>query len=276
MVETFATFFGQTLSASVAEYSVRILIGAILTGGIVLLTASVTHHRYHFTKKTFYTLLSGITVATTAALVIVHVMAMTSSDQSSIEKRQARFVISVCEQQFPILSNDFLSSASGTARQKIFEDGRFEYLGYVTDPARDVSLGSFFQAFGGSINASLITLPYPESVESRLANSAGLAQFIKTNPLGERYLEIQSGSACDIFPSMVSVFVYKYSEATNSYTKTRLTQPESYIVSTQPVKTMDCVVVIYGHPAEDTNLRCGDYPDADRVSRESGSEAELL
>lgn len=276
MVETFVTNFGQTLSVSVAEYSVRILVGAIVVSGLIILLASTLHHRYHVTKKAFYTLISGVVVATTAAFVVIHMIAMSGSEDASIERRQSRFVISVCEQQIPILSNDFLSSTAGSARQKVFEDGRFEYLGYVTEPERDVTLGSFFRVFGGSINASTMTLPYSSNTEARLANSATLAQFIKTNPIGDRYLEIQSGSSCDIFPSMISVFTYRYDESTDAFVQTRLTQPESYVISREERETMDCIVVIYGEPAETTNLRCGDYPDADRIQLKPAGEAGKL
>jgi len=276
MVEAIASNFGQTLSTTVSEYSVRILVGAIIVSGLIIFLASTLQHRYHFTKKAFFTLISGIVIATTAAFGLIHLTAMNESESGSIERREARFVISVCEQQIPILSSDLFSSATGSARQKVFDEGRFEYLGYVTDPERDVSLGSFFQAFGGSINASVMTLPYPKGVESRLANSATLAQFIKTNPIGERYLELKSGSSCDIFPSMISAYTYRYDAPKNAYEQARLTQPENFVISSKDRETMDCIVVIYGEPSESTNLRCGEYPDADRITTKPSSEAGKL
>lgn len=260
-------FFGQTIAATASGYAVRILIGSILAIGLILVLATPIHNRYHYTKKTFFTLISSIVVASTIAFVLIHTYAMSGSSANAIEKKQARITMSVCGQQIPIISEAILSSSIGTARQKIFEDGHMEYLGYVTDPARDTSLGSFFQAFGGSINSSVMILPYSPALESKLTDSATLAQFIRTNPIGERYLELQSGSSCTIYPSMISVFVYQYSSESNEYARIRLTQPESYIMSDQPSETSDCIVVIFGDPAQETNLRCGDYPNADRIAK---------
>lgn len=268
-------YFGQTLATTASEYTVRILIGSILAIALVLLFASPLHHRYHFTKKGFFGILTAITLTTTIAFVLIHSLAMSGSEAGSVERRQARIALSVCDQQIPILSEDLLSSSAGSARQKIFDDGTLEYLGYVTDPVKDVSLGAFFQAFGGGISSSVMTLPYSEKLESRLTDSTTLAQFIRTNPLGQRYLELQSGSACSIYPSMISVFTYQYSPEKNMFIQTRLTQPEYFVLSKEPKDTMDCIVVIFGDPSSTTNLRCGDYPDADRIEKGTQEEVAL-
>jgi hypothetical protein len=59
-----------SLSDDLSQYSVRVLVGGIVAMSILLVLASGLHHRYHFTKKAFYTVLSCIVLAVTTTLLM--------------------------------------------------------------------------------------------------------------------------------------------------------------------------------------------------------------
>ena len=259
-------YLAQSLSITASQYAVRVMIGSILAVFVLMWVASYAHHRYHFTKKAFYGVLATIVASTTTVLLIININLLAASSSNSIERRSGHIVFDICKQQVPIRSGQLFSDSVGNGRQKIFENNRIEYNGYVTDVPADLSLGAFIQAAGGTLSSNVLTLPYSKEVESELAGSAILAQFSRTNPMGERYLELQSGTSCDVYPSMLSVFVYRYNESTDSYTQERLSQPDRYVLSPQSIENGDCIVVIFGDPSEKTTLRCGDYPDADKIT----------
>jgi uncharacterized membrane protein len=263
----------SAMTNDISSYSVRILLGAIVLIALVLVFASYLHHRYHFTKKAFFTIIATISVGTMTALLVSHALLISSTQNATVERRSARMVINVCDQQVPISSDQPLLASVGNGRQRVTENGRLEYLGYTIDPIEDVSIGSFFTAMGAGINANMMTIPYPREVEQSLADSVTLAQFIRSNPLGEQYLELQSGNSCTVYPSMISVYVYRYDEATSMFTQQRLVQPETYVISDQPEDRTDCIVVTFGNPSERTDLRCGDYPALGTIKFETSNGA---
>jgi hypothetical protein len=259
------TFLAQSLTVSSAGYAVRILVGGIVVMACLLLIASATHNRFQFTKKSHFTGIAAVSISVIVALLLVHLALLSSSSESGIERRVARLSLVACDQQIPLNFGSNLSDFGGDGRHKIYNGGQLEFLGYRTNDREDVSLNSFFRSVGGGISANILTLPFTKSTESDLANSLTLKQFIRTNPVGGQYLELVSGNACNVTPSMVSVFVYSYDEASKYYEVQRLAAPDTYIISSATKKYQDCIVVIYGNPTTQTNLRCGDYPLADQI-----------
>ena len=266
--------FATTLAETSANYSVRILVGSVLVLFGVLCIASLVHNRFHYTKKAFFGALGSIIVAATAGLLVVNIQLLASSENGGIERRSAYITFNVCDQQLHVLPNQILSTASGNGRQQIYTNGRMEYFGNVTSPSEEMALGPMIRAAGGTLNSSVFTFPYPKELENDVSNSTTLAQFIRTNPLGERYLELQSGASCETIPSMVSVFVYRFDDEENKFVLKRLTQPETYIPSSN--KNKDCVVVMFGKPSQTTLLRCGDYPAISDITQKPELQGSTL
>jgi hypothetical protein len=246
-----------------SEFSVRVLLGGIVSITFVLLLASAIHHRYHFTKRAFFTVLSGIIISATIALIAVNLRLMQLSVDGSLTSKNAYLQIIACEQEISIIpEGGVLSQSSGDASHQIYEDGRLQYIGYLTDERLEGSLGGFMQALGGSITANSISIPLSSAMEDAVSGSILLQKFVRTNPVGEKYLDLRSGEACESTPSMVSVFSYEYSPTTHSYTQKRiLRSPEEYQFSENRFGEPACIVVIFGEPSERTTKNCNGYPD---------------
>jgi hypothetical protein len=266
--------FATTLAETSANYAVRILVGSVIVLFGVLFVASIIHHRYHYTKKAFFGVLGSIIVAATAGLLVVNIQLLASSENGGIERRSSYITFNVCDQQLHVLPNQILSSAAGNGRQRIYTDGRMEYVGNVTNPSGELALGPMIRAVGGTINSNVLTFPYPKELENEVSNSTTLAQFIRTNPVGERYLELQSGASCETVPSMVSVFVYRFDDEENMFVLKKLVQPETYIPSSN--KNKDCIVVVFGKPTQTTLLRCGDYPSLGDITQKPELQGSTL
>jgi hypothetical protein len=259
--------FAQSLSDNLSQYSVRVLAGGLLALFLILALASGLHRKYHFTKKAFYTVVASIVLATTVALLMINLKLITSSEDGAINRMQGKMIIFACGQEVSVVpTSTVFSQSSGDSRHRIFPNGDIEFLGYRTSPETDGSLGSFFRAMGGSITSSVVALPYNDATAKSIVNQTALSRFVKTNPAGEKYLELRSGESCDETPSMVNIFLYEYSPSSHSYRLGRLVQtPESYIISDKQFGEPDCIVISYGQPNTTTDLTCHGYPDAQKI-----------
>lgn len=257
-----------SLSSSLSQYSVRVYLGGVVCILFILLIASGLHHRFKFTKRAFFGVISGIVLSVTATLLLINLQLINRSAEGGLTKKTGKMSIFVCGQELSIRPDSSLFTGStGDSRHKVYPNGTLEYLGYSTEPSTDGSLGSFFRATGGSISSNVLAIPYNDQTASTAVNQATLTKFVKTNPIGEKYLELRSGEPCETTPSKVSVFVYEFNPNSKLFSKQRILEfPEQYILSTRPTDEQDCLVIVYGDPMTDTELTCQGYPDISKVS----------
>jgi hypothetical protein len=246
-----------------SEYAVRVLVGGVAATVVLLFVASTLHHRYHFTKKMFFTVLCGIIISTTVALVVINLRLIQLADNGSISRRTGYLNIVACSQTLGIVpQNGILAQSAGDATHQIYPNGELSYLGYRTNERADGTLGGFFQALGGTIASNVIALPLTPEMQEQIVTNQDLTKFVQTNPLGEKYLELKSGDSCDTSPSMLSIFLYEYSPSTHSFVQKRvLRNPEEYMLSDNDFGQPDCVVIVFGEPSERTDITCRGYPN---------------
>lgn len=257
-----------------SEFSVRVLLGGIASITLLLLFASTIHHRYRFTKKAFFTVLSGVILSVTVALLVTNLRLLQLSADGSLVRKTAKIQIIACEQQVRIVpEGGILNQSTGDASHQVFEDGTLQYIGYRTNERLDGSLGGFLQAMGGSITANSIALPLSSAMEDSISGNILLQKFVRTNPVGGKYLELRSGETCESTPSMVSVFAYEYSPTTHTYTQKRILRtPEEYQFGDNQFGEPECIVVIFGEPMERTTQSCNGYPDANNIVYAEGEK----
>lgn len=270
-------FAALALSEVLSQYSVRILLGGIVAVFGLLIFASHVHHRFHFTKKAFYSSIAFVVLACTSALMIINIQLITNSEDGAITRLSGNMSVFACGLEIPIQpNNSFLNQSSGDSRHKVFSNGKIEFLGYRTEPETDGTLGAFFRSIGGSVSANIVALPFGESISDDIANNVALAKFVKTNPLGEKYLELRSGESCNDTPSMVNVFVYEHSPTLQSFKQTRITtSPEKYLLTDKRFSEPDCIVIVFGNPSQQTDLTCRGYPASNKIYKGLPNGVEL-
>lgn len=255
--------FALVINSSLPRYAIRIMLGGAICVIAILVLSAPLHKRYHFTKKSFFGLVSTLILSVTIALVATHIALISQSQNGTITRRIGQLSVVACGQEIEISPNSRFSGSAGSGSYSIASDGMMQYLGYERDVAQDGTLGSFFQSAGGSISSNVVTLPYV----SATTNSAEVSQFSRVNPLGESYLELRSGESCSITPSMVSIYVHHYDVGTKKYeTKHIIQHPEQYIISDVRENQRDCVIVVFNDPKDRSSSTCQGYPSAELLS----------
>ena len=122
-----------TLSSSLSQYSVRVYLGGVVCIIAILLLASGLHHRFKFTKRAFFGVISGIVLSVTATLLLINLQLINRSADGALAKKTGKMSIFVCGQELSIRPQTSLfTSSMGDSRHKIYPNGTLEYLGYST------------------------------------------------------------------------------------------------------------------------------------------------
>ena len=259
--------FALVMNSSLPHYAVRIMLGGAICVIAILVFSAPLHKRYHFTKKSFFGLISTLILSVTLALVATHVALISQSQNGTISRQIGQLSVVACGQEIEISPSSRFSSSAGSGSYSISSNGTMQYLGYERDVAQDGTLGSFFQSAGASISSNVVTLPYGSATRQKLTNDTTLGQFSRINPLGENYLELRSGESCSIAPSMVSIYVHHYDVATKKYeTKHLIQHPEQYVLSDMPSDQRDCIVVVFDDPKNGASSTCKGYPESELLS----------
>jgi hypothetical protein len=259
--------FALMTTSSLPNYMVRIMLGGIAGIVAVLLFAAPLHKRYHYTKKTFFSMICVIVISVTAAMIFTQSALISKSENGAINRRTGQMALFACDQQISIRPNSLLSSTAGNGSYSVTSDGYISFLGYETEPTVDATLGSFFQAIGGSISSNVATIPLNRGSRALLTNSSSLDQFSKTNILGETYLELRSGESCSVTPSMLSIYVYSYNPQSRKYEIRKIIQhPELYVLNDRTYDKRDCIVLVFGDPRENLKSTCNGYPNTAMIT----------
>ncbi len=172
-----------------------------------------------------------------------------------------------------------LSNKIGTAVLHEHDDQRIHLEGVVVDGVKDASLGKFMHVIDGAITDEALVLPlnakgegdiFEDNVDGdgeNAPNPSAAEQFIVEQG-SERFIRATDGQSCaDGDAADVQVFVFKYNEDDKTYTQTKLTRPQDYIITDdQNIPPGDCIVVEFGPTRDYTDKLCEQYEvrDIDR------------
>ncbi len=243
-----------SLNSTAAATMTRAIIGGVVMLGIILLGASLFHERYHVTKKMFYGALAASVVAVTSLLATFSLNLLNTSTTGILERRTARYYVSVCDEQLRFVSSNSLTKRVGGPRQYIYND-RMVMQSVFADERDDASLGGMIRSLGGSISTDVILIPI-----NMIEATPQLETFEKESPLGRQYVEFSPRTGCGASEGALTVFVYKYDENKNQYTQYHVKDPASYVFSTNADEKQDCIVLLYGKSTTLTDQTCSGYP----------------
>jgi hypothetical protein len=262
------SYLTSTYIENAGRYGTKVLFGSIAILALVVLLSSVLHNKYHYTKKTLYTLICGVSLGAFLALLVVLLSLTTSS--SRYEVRSASIDIGICGQQITDTSNrSFLDSAPGTSRHIFMGDGRLEFRGFTNKNTDDATLGKFFESIGGSITTNSVAYPVGEGMS--LGNIP--EGFIKQSPSYEKlvFVNARDNDKCSVIASKLAVYVYQYRTADDKYALKRVKNNiPSYQISKSSYTKRDCVIVYFGDElAQSTTEKigtCNGYPGKDKIA----------
>lgn len=147
----------------------------------------------------------------------------------------ADFEIWNCGDKVEVVNPKGLSNKVGTEAVHEHNDNRIHIEGIILE-ADDASIPHFLKAVGGELRKDHLSIPTEDGV-----------------------IILENGQFCpDGQVSELQVFVYRTIKGI--FSQTKLTNPESYVISPESqVPPGDCIIIEFGKPKEKTDKLCNFY-----------------
>lgn len=254
-------FSSTNLSDVVYIYTQRTIMGGLVALCVVIAVAVLLHKRFHIAKKFFYTTLMAVVVATTGLLLVLQSLLFASqTGNRGLSQRNADIKLYACGQYIPITQNTRNKKSNVWIRNNVMS-----FQGIMTDE-KDVTLGSMFGQFGGSITNYSLVMPLGSQSTAAISASSSLSAFTKSYSGNNSVFQIKTGDTCDLDGSELQAFVYRRSQAGSKQTQYKLGNLSQYVMSNyNSADTRDCIIIDFGNPKPYTNETCGsDNKDFDK------------
>jgi hypothetical protein len=245
-------FSSTNLSDIVYINTQRTILGGLVALGVVVAVSALFHKRFHITKKFFYTTLTVVVVATTGLLLVLQSLLFTNQVGSrGLSRRSADIKLFVCGQYVPITQNSRNKKSNVWIRDNVMS-----FQGIITDD-KDMTLGSMFGQFGGSITNYSLVMPLGSLSTATVSASSTLRSFAKSYSGNNSVLQIKTGDTCDLDGSELQAFVYRRNASDNKQSQYKLGNLSQYVISDQwNTDTRDCVIIDFGDPKPYTDETC--------------------
>ena len=244
-----------------------ILIGVSL---LIVVSIYLWLHRHTLKPQLAYTVAAISFIVIVAAGIGVASLQL-RSDSFGSQHRAANIEFWVCGTELqPLVQSSWLGDTLG---EKNFyythSNKQLSRSGYVMDEQTNASLGAFFEAIGGSVQADSISLPVSDDQVGWLMpadRQDGDPQGDMTTEFLESYvrstqpklLELSDGMRCpDGSSGKLQVFAYDIDYANNTYTQTKIEQPDDFILDAGAAEQpYQCLIVEFSESRERTNKLC--------------------
>jgi hypothetical protein len=184
----------------------------------------------------------------------------------------------VCGQEVELRNpTGFLSNKIGTSTYHEHDDKRIHLEGVVIEKEYDASLEKFMDVTDGDITKTTLVIPTEDSIfendidgDVPSGDQEVVRSYLSRNDEGLAQISVQNGQTCgEGQPAEVQVFLLRYSENDDTYTQTKLEDPERYIMRDESVVPPgDCVIVEFDTFKNSTDRLCKQYGvrDAERCT----------
>ncbi len=260
------------LSRNISDLSIAVVSAAVVLLMFLVVAAVITHQRWPKFKGPLFTLIVLVTVVTTFTLGGVTVAHNVNSPTAGPVRWGADYQLWACGNQLDLRDpRGLLGDRIGTPTLYEKNDGRIHYDGTADSLPDDASLGKFMQVVGGEISDSSLVVPLNDDSGfiGTPATPQNVEGYITTDRDGisARFVD---GQNCGTEKAEVQAFVYSYSEATKTYTQTKLSHPANYELSHNTASPPgDCVIVEFAPRKDKTDRLCPSYNarDYDRCTQ---------
>ncbi len=264
---------GVTITANSLEANVTATTRDVIIVGIALLLLASIYvwlHRHALRAQYAYVMAAlGFVVIVAAGIGVASLQLQ--SDSLGQQHRAADIEFWVCGTEIqPLAQSAWFSDTLGDKNfYYSHENKQVSRSGYVIDEQADASLGAFFTAAGGSIQADNMAIPMNSSDSDWLMppeHQDGDPQGNMTTEFVERYirstqpklLELSDGMRCpDGSTGKLQLFVYDIDYANNTYTQTKIDQPDDFVIDyTSIQQPYQCLIIEFSESRERTNKLC--------------------
>jgi hypothetical protein len=263
------SYLTNTNIENIGRYGTRVLFGSVAALVVIVALSSVLHKRFHYTKKTLFALIVGVSIG--ALLALVAAISILASGGSKYEVKNASIIVNICGQDIERPASSFLSSAQGTSRHTFGTDGTLRFRGFTNKTTDDATLGKFFESIGGGITTNSVAYP----VENKLFSSSLPESFVRRSPIDTNFVIVSArdNDKCSIVSSKIETYVYQHRETDGKYILRRVkNNVPSYQISNVDYAKRDCVVVRFTDTPGQNVGTCHGYPGNDKIAPGKGED----
>lgn len=258
------------LEQRIASTSIRVILACSILLVLFIILASLFANKKHpQLKKPLFISIVFVVLVGSITLFGSTIYLNLKSDSGGPVHWHADIEYWACDVQLELRNpSGFLSNKIGTSTLHEHDDQRIHLEGVVVDDEVDATLGKFMRVVGGSVSDDSLILPLADSIledfvdgdSVDLGGISNVEKFITSDNLGKKSLAVKNGDRCNSTESAVQVFVYKFNKEDDTYTQTKIKNPENYTIRDESiVPPGDCIIVEFGPIRDKTDRLCEQY-----------------
>ncbi len=274
----------DNLESDVTKLGIRVVLVSSIALFILVLIAGLLKNKSKRLRLPLFLLITFTIVASTATLFGSTVYLNTSSESGGPVHWHADIEFWACGKQLELRNpSGLLSNKVGTPTLHEHNDQRIHLEGVVVEKATDANLGNFMNVVGGSISSEMMEVPLADSILEDQVDGDGISStnidnLISTDSLGKKSFVATSGEKCGDELAEPQVFVYQFNKKENTYSQTKLIDPEDYIIRDESiVPPGDCIIMEFDVKKARTDKLCEQYGIQDKnLCAKYGVEGKAL
>lgn len=271
ILNTLAAGGTTDIEAEINSLSINSILIASLVLVVLLVLASqiVKNKKLHYLKTPLFIAIAATIVIPSFLLMGSTVYVNTISESKGPVHWHTDIEFWVCGEEIELRDpTGFLSNKIGTSTYHEHDDKRIHLEGVVIEKEYDASLEKFMDVSDGDITNSRLVIATEETIfendtdgDVPSGNQEAVRNFLSRNEEGLYQLTMENGQTCDENqPAEVQVFLLRYNEGNDTYTQTKLAEPEKYIMRDESiVPPGDCVIVEFDVNKTSTDRLCQQY-----------------
>jgi hypothetical protein len=271
ILNTFAAAGTTDIEADVNALSINSILIASLVLVVLLVLASqiVKHKKLAYLKTPLFIAIAATIVIPSLLLMGSTVYVNTISESKGPVHWHTDIEFWVCGEEIELRNpTGFLSNKIGTSTYHEHDDKRIHLEGVVIEKEYDASLEKFMDVTDGFISNESLVIATEETIfendtdgDIPSGNQDVVRDYLTRTDEGLYQIAVENGQTCDESQvAEVQVFLLRYNENDDTYTQTKLSEPERYIMRDESiVPPGDCVIVEFDVNKVSTDRLCQQY-----------------
>ena len=271
ILNSFAAAGTTDIEADINALSINSILIASLVLVVLLVLSSqiVKHKKLEYLKTPLFVAIAATIILPSLLLMGSTVYVNTISESGGPVHWHTDIEFWVCGEEIELRNpTGFLSNKIGTSTYHEHDDKRIHLEGVVIEKDYDASLEKFMDVTDGFISSERLVIATEETIfendtdgDVPSGNQDVVRNYLTRTDEGLYQIAVENGQTCDESQAAeVQVFLLRYNENDDTYTQTKLTEPERYIMRDESiVPPGDCVIVEFDVRKDSTDRLCQQY-----------------
>lgn len=271
ILNSFAAAGTTDIEADINALSINSILIASLVLVVLLVLSSqiVKHKKLAYLKTPLFVAIAATIILPSLLLMGSTVYVNTISESGGPVHWHTDIEFWVCGEEIELRNpTGFLSNKIGTSTYHEHDDKRIHLEGVVIEKDYDASLEKFMDVTDGFISSERLVIATEETIfendtdgDVPSGNQDVVRNYLTRTDEGLYQIAVENGQTCDESQAAeVQVFLLRYNENDDTYTQTKLTEPERYIMRDESiVPPGDCVIVEFDVRKDSTDRLCQQY-----------------